>query len=220
MSGISENRSNTAVRQSNPVNWSPYQRLVSSFNRSQDSVTLGGSTTIPDSREMRELHSAMQSRAAEKEAGIRARYIQKFIELSDFRNDDKLDAFRIVVFGDPLLEEKLKKDIDGNIVRGRPIRVVSSDGITCKEDFENKGIVGACFGLRGNYPKGLPAAAIGAGALTVGRGPIEDTECALSIERSCKRLYPNVNVNRVRDSKIKISPTLVKVASSRNGVES
>lgn len=146
-----------------------------------------------------------------REYAVKAAYLFKFLDLVEWPQEQKISSFVIGVVGPGPFGPSLD-DLEGKLVRGKPVRLQTFPAVTSPAPTEQM----ILFIDRKNNAK-LPKILSdlkGHNVLTVG----EDTRFAenggcIGLVTIKNRVRFRVNVDAVRRAQLKVSPTLIKVAS-------
>lgn len=156
------------------------------------------------------LAPAVQASTA-REYAVKAAYLFKFMNLVEWPEEQKIDSFVIGVVGPGPFGPSLD-DLDGKLVRGKPVRLMTYPNITAPAPTEQM----ILFIDRKNDDKldTIVRDLKDRSVLTVGEGPkFAERGGCINLVTIKNRVRFRINVDAVRRAKLKISPRLVKVAS-------
>lgn len=153
---------------------------------------------------------AVQASTA-REYAVKAAYLFKFMNLVEWPNETQIESFVIGVVGPGPFGPSLD-DLDGKLVRGKPVRLQTYPNISLPAPTEQM----ILFIDRKNDEKldSIVRDLKGRNVLTVGEGPkFAERGGCINLVTIKNRVRFRINVDAVRRAKLKISPRLVKVAS-------
>ncbi|MCA9775224.1 MAG: YfiR family protein [Candidatus Eremiobacteraeota bacterium] len=146
-----------------------------------------------------------------REYAVKAAYLFKFMNLIEWPNEEKISNFAIGVVGPGPFGPSLG-DIEGKLVRGKPLRVVTYPMVKSPAPTEQM----ILFIDRANDAKleGVLRDLKGQNVLTVGESKeFAERGGCINLVTVKNRVRFRINVDAVRRAQLKISPRLVKIAS-------
>lgn len=146
-----------------------------------------------------------------REYAVKAAYLYKFMTLVEWPNEEKIKSFVIGVVGPGPFGPSLD-DIDGKVVRGKPVRMVTYSMLKPPTPTEQM-ILFIDKANDAKLNKILPDLK-GRNVLTVGEGDkFAERGGCINLVTVKNHVRFRINVDAVRRAQLKISPRLVKVAS-------
>lgn len=146
-----------------------------------------------------------------REYAVKAAYLYKFLNLIEWPNESKIQSFAVGVVGPGPFGSSLD-DIEGKLVRGKPLRVVTypmvkspvptEQMILFIDQANDKKLETALKDLKGHN------------VLTVGESThFAERGGCINLVTVKNRVRFRINVDAVRRAQLKISPRLVKIAT-------
>ena len=146
-----------------------------------------------------------------REYAVKAAYLYKFMTLIEWPNEDKISSFIIGVVGPGPFGPSLD-DIDGKVVRGKPIRVATYPMV--KSPAPTDQMILFIDKANDSKLKGVLADLKGRSVLTVGEGDkFAERGGCINLVSVKNHIRFRINVDAVRRAQVRISPRLIKVAS-------
>lgn len=146
-----------------------------------------------------------------REYAVKAAYLYKFMTLIEWPNEDKIKSFVIGVVGPGPFGPSLD-DIDGKVVRGKPIRVATYPMV--KSPAPTDQMILFIDKANDSKLKSVLGDLKGRNVLTVGEGDrFAERGGCINLVSVKNHIRFRINVDAVRRAQLKISPRLVKVAS-------
>ena len=146
-----------------------------------------------------------------REYAVKAAYLYQFLNLIEWPNESKIQSFAVGVVGPEPFGSSLN-DIEGKLVRGKPLRVVTYPMVKSPAPTEQM----ILFIDRANDKK-LESALRdlkGHNVLTVGEGDkFAERGGCINLVTVKNHVRFRINVDAVRRAQLKISPRLVKIAT-------
>lgn len=146
-----------------------------------------------------------------REYAVKAAYLYKFMTLIEWPNESKVQSFVIGVVGPGPFGPSLE-DIDGKVIRGKPIRVATFPALKPPTPTEQM----ILFIDKANDAKlkSVLADLKGRNVLTVGEGAaFAERGGCINLVSVKNHIRFRINVDAVRRAQLKISPRLVKAAT-------
>jgi YfiR/HmsC-like len=146
-----------------------------------------------------------------REYAVKAAYLFKFMNLIEWPNEDKISKFVVGVVGPGPFGPSLD-DIDGKLVRGKPLTLVTYPMV--KSPAPTEQMILFIDRANDNKLEKLVAELKGQNVLTVGESKkFAERGGCINLVTVNNRVRFRINVDAVRRAQLKISPRLVKVAS-------
>lgn len=146
-----------------------------------------------------------------REYAVKAAYLFKFLNLIEWPNEEKISAFAVGVVGPGPFGPSLD-DIEGKLVRGKPVRVITYPIVKTPAPTEQM----VLFIDRANDAKleNVLRDLKGRNVLTVGESKeFAERGGCINLVTVKNRVRFRINVDAVRRAQLKISPRLVKLAT-------
>jgi hypothetical protein len=146
-----------------------------------------------------------------REYAVKAAYLFKFLNLIQWPNEAKIESFAVGVVGPGPFGPSLD-DIEGKLVRGKPLRVVTYPIVQSPQPSEQ--MILFIDNANDSKLEGVLRDLKGQNVLTVGESKrFAERGGCINLVTVKNRVRFRINVDAVRRAQLKISPRLVKIAS-------